>query len=59
MKPRTHHRMKFANVLHADGSVISRNNQDQRFTVDLRTYADIRDAFNTILRVLEQADARY
>lgn len=59
MKPRTHHRMKFANVLHADGSVVSRNNQDQRFTVDLRTYADIRDAFNTILRVLEQADARY
>jgi hypothetical protein len=47
------------NVLHGDGSVLSRRNTDARFTVDLRDYGDIHDAFNRILKVLEQADADY
>ncbi len=59
LKPRTHHRLKLANILFADGSAVSRPNRDGRFTVDLRDYGDIRDAFNSILRVLEQADAAH
>jgi prepilin-type N-terminal cleavage/methylation domain-containing protein len=57
VKSRTHHRLKFANLLRTDGSVASRANRDGRFTVDLREYGDIRDAFSRILRVLEAADA--
>jgi prepilin-type N-terminal cleavage/methylation domain-containing protein/prepilin-type processing-associated H-X9-DG protein len=59
VKSRTHHRLKFVNVLFADGSARSRRNGDGRFTVDLRDYGDIHDAFNRILRVLEQADSEY
>jgi len=56
VKPRTHHRQRFANILFVDGHVASRPNRDGRFTVDLRDFAEIRDAFNKILKVLEQAD---
>ncbi len=59
VKSRTHHQLKFVNVLNADGSVVSRRNTDGRFTVDLRDYGDIHDAFNRILKVLEQADFDY
>jgi len=59
LKPRTHHRARFANILHADGSVVSRRNADQRFTVDVREYGDIHDAFSRILGVFEQADAAF
>jgi prepilin-type N-terminal cleavage/methylation domain-containing protein len=57
VRSRTHHRLKFADVLHADGSVLSRPNRDARFTMDFREYGDIREAFDRILRVLEEADA--
>jgi prepilin-type N-terminal cleavage/methylation domain-containing protein len=57
VKPRTQHRLRFANVIYADGSAVSRPNRDARYTVDLRSYADLYDAFNRILTVLEQADA--
>jgi len=57
VKPRTHHQQKSADILFSDGHAASRPNTDGRFTVDLRNYADVRDAFNRILRVLEQADA--
>jgi len=57
VKSRTHHRLKVANILLADGGAISRRNHDARFTVDLRDYGDIHDAFDRILQVLEQADA--
>ena len=56
VKPRTHHRQKFADILFSDGHVVSRSNKDGRFVVDLRNYAEIRDAFDKILTVLEQAD---
>jgi prepilin-type N-terminal cleavage/methylation domain-containing protein/prepilin-type processing-associated H-X9-DG protein len=59
VKSRTHHQLQFVNVLYADGSVGSRRNSDARFTVDLRDYGDIHDAFNRILGVLEQADSDY
>lgn len=57
IKPRTHHRQKFADILSADGSAMSRPNKDARFTVDLRDYSAVRDAFSRILSVLEQADS--
>ena len=55
--PRTHHRRKFANILFSDGHVSSRSNRDGRFEVDLRDYAQVRNAFDKILQVLERADA--
>jgi len=56
VKPRTHHRQKFANILFSDGRVVSCSNADGRFTVDVRDYAQVRDSFNKILGVLERAD---
>jgi prepilin-type N-terminal cleavage/methylation domain-containing protein len=57
VKPRTHHRQKAADVLFSDSHVATRSNRDGRFTVDVRDYAEVRDAFNQILAVLERADA--
>ena len=57
VKPRTHHRQVFADILFSDGHALSRPNPDGRFTVDLLNYAQIRNAFDKILKVLEQADA--
>jgi prepilin-type N-terminal cleavage/methylation domain-containing protein/prepilin-type processing-associated H-X9-DG protein len=59
VKPRTHHQRRFANVLYADGSVVSPRNQDSRLTVELRSNTDLYDAFNRILTVLERADGEY
>jgi prepilin-type N-terminal cleavage/methylation domain-containing protein/prepilin-type processing-associated H-X9-DG protein len=59
VKPRTHHQRRVANVLYSDGSVGSRPNRDGRFTVELVSNTDLYDAFNRILRVLEQADVAY
>ncbi len=56
VKPRTHHREQFANILFADGHVASRRNDDGRFSVNLRTFADLQNSFSKILGVLEQAD---
>jgi len=56
VKPRTHHKKQFANVLYADGHVLSRPNKDARFTVDVQDYSDLYNAFDRILRVFEQAD---
>jgi prepilin-type processing-associated H-X9-DG protein len=56
IKPRTHHRLQFADILFADGHALSRPNRDNRFVVDLSNHAQIRDAFDKILTVLEQAD---
>ncbi len=56
IKPRTNHRQKIANILYSDGHVLSRPNKSDRFVVDVRDYADVRDAFNRILRVFETAD---
>jgi prepilin-type N-terminal cleavage/methylation domain-containing protein/prepilin-type processing-associated H-X9-DG protein len=54
--PSTHHRRQVADILFADGHAASRLNHDGRFVVDLSDYAQVRDAFNKILNVLEQAD---
>jgi hypothetical protein len=52
----THHRQRTADILFTDGHTVSRPNRDDRFLVDLRNSAQVRDAFNKILNVLEQAD---
>ena len=54
--PSTHHRQRAANILFSDGHTVSRPNRNSRFVVDLSNYAEVRDAFNKILKVLEQAD---
>lgn len=56
VKQRTHHRQRVVNILFADGHAVSRLNGDNRFTVDVRDYSEVRNAFNKILKVLEQAD---
>jgi prepilin-type N-terminal cleavage/methylation domain-containing protein/prepilin-type processing-associated H-X9-DG protein len=56
VKQRTHHRQAVANVLFADGHAVSRLNGDGRFTVDVRDFSEVRNAFDKILKVLEQAD---
>ena len=59
VKPRTHHRQRFADILFSDGHVVSRSNQDGRFTVDVRDYSEVRAAFSRILDALEHGDAEY
>ena len=59
IKPRTHHQQKSANILFADGHVLTRPNTGGRFTVDLRSYDEIYDAFSKILKVLESADPEH
>lgn len=56
LKPRTHHRQKFADVLYYDGSVVSLSNRDRLYTLDLQNNADLYDAFNRILQLFERAD---
>jgi len=56
VKPRTHHRQRFANILFSDGHVVSCSNADGRFTVDIRDHNQLRNAFSKILEVLERAD---
>jgi prepilin-type N-terminal cleavage/methylation domain-containing protein/prepilin-type processing-associated H-X9-DG protein len=56
VRSRTHHQQKAAGILFADGHTVSRPNADARWTVDVRDYSELRDAFNRILKVLEQAD---
>ena len=56
VKPRTHHRQKFANILFSDGRAVSCSNADGRFTVDVRDHNQLRNAFSKILEVLERAD---
>ena len=58
VKPRTHHRQKFADILFFDGHVSSEPNRDGRFTLDLQDNADLYDAFNRMLQVLELADEK-
>ena len=52
----THHRQRAADILFSDGHALSRPNRDSRFLVDLRDSAEVRSAFDKILKVLEQAD---
>lgn len=58
VKSRTHHKQRVANILFADGHVLSDSNRDRRYTVDVRDYSQVRQAFDKILQVLEAADQR-
>jgi prepilin-type N-terminal cleavage/methylation domain-containing protein/prepilin-type processing-associated H-X9-DG protein len=54
VKSHTHHRMKIANIVFADGHAVSRKNREDRYTVDART--QILQSFDKILQVFEKAD---
>lgn len=54
--PRTHHARKFSDVLYSDGHVQSLQNKDHRYTVDVRSYSELRATFERILAVFEEAD---
>ncbi len=56
VRPSTHHQQQTADILFSDGHVLSKANGDKRYTVDITNYADIINAFDKILAVLEQAD---
>ena len=43
-------------MLFADGHVLGKPNNDQRFTVNLSSYSQLTSAFDFILKVFEQAD---
>ena len=57
IRSRTHHRLQSANLLFADGHVVTHANKNQRFSVIIHDYSDLTDTFNKILGVLEQGDA--
>jgi len=59
VKPNTHHRQKVTSILFSDGHISAQPNNTARYTVDLRNNADLYDAFNRILRVLESADEQF
>jgi prepilin-type processing-associated H-X9-DG protein len=59
VKPRTQHRQKFADILFSDGHVLSRANVAGRYTVDVTDYNQLRNSFDKILQVLEQADTQF
>lgn len=54
--PRTNHRQKFVDILFADGHARSRPNRNGRFTVAAQDYSQLRNSFDKILQVFEQAD---
>ena len=56
VKPRTHHRQKSATILFSDGHASTRPNKDNRFTVDVTDYSQVRHAFDKILQAFERAD---
>lgn len=56
VRPSTHHQQRAATILFSDGHALTRQNGDDRFTVDLSNYADLTRAFDKILGVLELAD---
>jgi prepilin-type processing-associated H-X9-DG protein len=56
VKSHTHHRQQIANILFSDGHALSQPNTNGRFTADLSSYGDIHDAFDRILKILEEAD---
>lgn len=57
VKPRTHHRQRLVNVLFSDGHSVSRLNREAKYTVNLSDAGALRNAFDLILKTLEQADA--
>jgi prepilin-type N-terminal cleavage/methylation domain-containing protein len=57
--PSTHHHQRAADILFSDAHTVSRPNRNARFVVDLGNNAQLTDAFNKILTVLEQADTEF
>lgn len=59
VRPRTHHQRRDQGILFDDGSARSRPNRDDRFTIDLREYSELRAAFDRILGAFERADQEH
>jgi prepilin-type N-terminal cleavage/methylation domain-containing protein/prepilin-type processing-associated H-X9-DG protein len=57
--PSTHHHLRTANMLFADGRALGRQNPDGRYTVNMGDNFDLHTAFDAILKVFEQADTQY
>jgi prepilin-type N-terminal cleavage/methylation domain-containing protein len=57
--PSTHHRQQSVGLLFSDAHALSRPNREARFTVDVRSYGELRDSFSKILQVLERADEEF
>ena len=53
----TNHHQKFANILYADGRVVTRSNSNGQFTVNVTDYNALLNSFGTILQAFEAADA--
>ena len=53
----SNHHQKFANILYADGHVVSRVNTNAQFTVNVTDYSALRSSFSRIMQVFETADA--
>lgn len=56
VRPRTHHGRQSQNLLFVDGSCRMRPNRDDRYTVDVRDYSELRASFSRILSAFERAD---
>jgi prepilin-type N-terminal cleavage/methylation domain-containing protein/prepilin-type processing-associated H-X9-DG protein len=56
VKPRTNHRLRVADILFADGHVVSRSDHDNRYVVNATDYGALLGSFDRILQVLELAD---
>jgi hypothetical protein len=56
VRPRTHHRQRWADCFYADGHASSLANTNGRFTVTLDTYQAMKSAFDLLLQTLERAD---
>lgn len=56
---RTHHRRQSAQILFAAGHVVSGDNRDGEFTVDVQIYSQLRHSYDKILGVLERADEEF
>lgn len=52
----TNHHQMFANILFADGHVVSRPNTNGQFTVNVTSYGALENSFSSILQVFETAD---
>jgi prepilin-type N-terminal cleavage/methylation domain-containing protein/prepilin-type processing-associated H-X9-DG protein len=56
--PSTHHRLRFTDILFADGHALSRPNANGQFTFDLGNNFNLTTAFDAILKRFEEADTQ-
>jgi prepilin-type N-terminal cleavage/methylation domain-containing protein len=57
--PRTHHQMKYSDILYSDGHAVTSPNTDGRYTLVLNNPLALMTAFDLILKNFETADLDY